>query len=97
MVEKKEIPINQEIGVVTFFSSHHAVQGETVLKEAGHKVALIPGPKEISPNCGVALQFEYEEKEAVEAKLKEKSVKYEAIHLYKKTKKSLLDKILGNN
>ena len=97
MVEKKEIPINQEIGVVTFFSSHHAVQAETVLKEAGHEVSLIPGPKEISPNCGVAMQFVYEEKEAVEAKLKEKAVKYEAVHLYKKTKKSLMDKLLGNN
>ena len=97
MVEKKEIPINVEIGVVTFFSSHHAVQAETVLKEAKYDVALIPGPKEISPNCGVALQFDYDTKDEVEALLKEKGVKYEAVHLYKKTKKSLLDKILGNN
>ena len=84
------------VGVVTFFSSHHAVQAESVLKAASYDVLLIPGPKEISPNCGVALQFNYEEKEAVEKILKEKPVKYEAVHLYKKTKKSLLDKILGN-
>ena len=83
-------------GIVTFFSSHHAVQAESVLKAAGYEVLLIPGPKDISPNCGVALQFNYEEKDAVEDVLKEKKVKYEAVHLYKKTKKSLLDKILGN-
>ena len=87
---------DESVGVVTFFSSHHAVQGETVLKADKRDVKLIPGPKEISPNCGVALQFNYEEKDEVAETLKAKSVKYEAIHLYKKTKKSLLDKILGN-
>ena len=87
---------NDGVGVVTFFSSHHAVQAESVLKADGYEVLLIPGPKDISPNCGVALQFNYEEKDAVENLLKEKKVKYEAVHLYKKAKKSLLDKILGN-
>ena len=87
---------DEGVGVVTFYSSHHAIQAETVLKAANFEVLLIPGPKEISPNCGVALQCNYEERESVLATLKEKSVKYEAIHLYRKTKRSLLDKILGN-
>jgi len=86
----------QEIGVVTFFSSHHAMQAEKVLQNAGFSVKLIPGPKEISPNCGVALQFDYLTKKKVEEVLQNKNVKYEAVHLYKKPEqKSLLDKFLG--
>lgn len=87
---------NESIGVVTFYSSHHAIQAETVLKAANFDVLLIPGPKEISPNCGVALQCNYEERDSITATLKEKAVKFEAVHLYKKNKRSLLDKILGN-
>lgn len=87
---------DQEIGVVTFFSSHHAMQAEKVLQKAGFAVKLIPGPKEISPNCGVALEFDYQTKKDLEEVLKNKNVKYEAVHLYKKSKeKSLLDKFLG--
>jgi len=87
---------NEGIGVITFYSSHHAIQAETVLKAANFEVLLIPGPKEISPNCGVALQCNYEERESLMAALKAKGVKFEAVHLYKKTKRTLLDKILGN-
>ena len=87
---------NQGVGVITFYSSQNAMQGEKVLQKAGFQVKLIPGPKEISPNCGVALQFDYALKEKIEENLKKQNVKYEAIHLYKKNKeKSLLDKFLG--
>jgi len=88
--------LHQEIGVVTFFSSHHAMQAEKVLQNAEFEVKLIPGPKEISPNCGVALQFDYQSKEKIEDVLQNKNVKYEAVHLYKRVEeKSLLDKFLG--
>lgn len=72
------------------------MQGEKVLKDADFLVKLIPGPKEISPNCGVALQFDYNLKEKVIAILENKKVKFEAVHLYQKNKeKSLFDKFLG--
>ena len=45
----------KQIGVVTFFSSQHAIRAEETLKEKGYEVSLMAGPKEISPNCGVAL------------------------------------------
>lgn len=72
------------------------MQGEKTLKDAGFLVKLIPGPKEISPNCGVALQFDYSLKEKAIAILENKNVKFEAVHLYQKDeKKSLFDKFLG--
>lgn len=86
----------QEIGVVTFFSSQHAIRAEDALKAKGYKVSLMPGPKDISPNCGVALQFEAPYKDEVESVLKEADVLFEAVHLYTPVQeKGLLKKLLG--
>ncbi|MFZ5827487.1 MAG: DUF3343 domain-containing protein [Bacillota bacterium] len=46
-------------GVITFFASHHAMRAERVLKGAQMPVRLVPGPRELSPSCGVALRFPY--------------------------------------
>jgi hypothetical protein len=69
-------------GVITFFGSTHALRSESVLKKNDKKVRLVPGPREISPNCGVALRFDYSEKEDITALLSENSVSYENIHFY---------------
>jgi hypothetical protein len=83
-------------GIVTFFSSQHAIQAEKAAKDSGFTVELIPGPKDISPNCGVALRCACGDLPAVESLLKERGVKYEAGHLYRPpAEKSLLDKLLG--
>lgn len=83
-------------GVITFFSSSHAVHAEAVLKGAGYTVELVPGPKEISPNCGIAIRYEYSLTAPVQAVLARKGVAYEACHLYTFPQKtSLLDRLLG--
>jgi len=46
-------------GLITFFASHYALRAETVLKRGGLPAKLIAGPRDLSPNCGVALRFEY--------------------------------------
>lgn len=69
-------------GVITFFGSHHALKAEKVLKDSTKPAALIPGPRDISPNCGVALRFDYLDRENVSILLEEKHVRYEAIHHY---------------
>ena len=69
-------------GLVPFFASHHAVRAEKVLKKNNFAVMLVPGPREISPNCGVALQFEYRLSDSVEQMLKKKKVQIEATHQY---------------
>ena len=69
-------------GVITFYGSHHAMRAEKVLHESDYEAVLVPGPREISPNCGVALRFDYEKKEDCEELLKQKSVQYEAFHHY---------------
>ncbi len=69
-------------GLITFFGSYHALRSESVLAKAGFSVRLVPGPREISPNCGVALRFQYELREEVVSLLGEKKVQYEAVHSY---------------
>ncbi len=69
-------------GLVTFYASHHAMRAEKVLKKEGLIVALVPGPREISPNCGVAMQFEYRCLDQVQVLLARNKVPIEAIHRY---------------
>jgi len=69
-------------GVVTFFGSHHAMRAERVLGGSGSRALLVPGPREISPNCGVALRFDYSRLEEVRELLDRSFVQYEAFHHY---------------
>ncbi len=48
-------------GLITFHSSFHAVRGETLLGRSGIAARLVPTPREISSNCGVALQLDYDD------------------------------------
>lgn len=70
-------------GLISFFASHHAIRAETVLRRAGFAAQLVPGPKELSPNCGVALRFEYAQRERALALLAEKRVQIDAAHVYR--------------
>lgn len=48
---------NKFDGLITFYSSHHAIRAENALKSKKKQCNLIHSPKELSPTCGVALQF----------------------------------------
>jgi len=69
-------------GLISFFASHYAIRAETVLKRGGFTSQLIPGPKDLSPNCGVALRFEYAQREEVLAALATKKVQIDGVHYY---------------
>jgi hypothetical protein len=70
-------------GLISFFASHHAIRAETVLKRKGHAAKLVPGPRELSPNCGVALRFEYSRRDEVLALLADHRVRIDGVHLYR--------------
>ena len=72
----------QPDGLISFFASHYALRAEAVLKRAGMTAQLIPGPKDLSPNCGVALRFEYAQREAALAALAAHKVQVEDVHRY---------------
>jgi hypothetical protein len=69
-------------GLFTFFASHHAIRAEKTLRAAGLAALLVPGPKELSPNCGVAVRFEYAKRDEAIAALETKRVKIDEVHEY---------------
>jgi len=66
--------------IVTFFTVHQALRAEKVLMEAGFKITMIPVPREISSDCGVALAFACEDEAKVKTVLDSNTVKIECIH-----------------
>ena len=69
-------------GVVSFFASEHAMRAERLFERAGLRARLVPGPREVSPNCGVAVAFVWEDEQEVERALVEAKIRFEAIHRY---------------
>ena len=51
--------------VILFHNSSSAIRAEALLKRAGIPSRLIPTPRELSSDCGVALRFTRENKEEI--------------------------------
>ena len=60
--------------VVLFHNSSSAIRAEALLKRAGIQSRLIPPPRELSSDCGVALRFAGENREEVVLILNEAKV-----------------------
>jgi Protein of unknown function (DUF3343) len=69
-------------GLITFFASHYALRAETVLKRGGLSAKLIAGPRDLSPNCGVALRFEYAQRERALGLLEQHRVQIDGMHRF---------------
>lgn len=67
-------------GVALFRTSSSAMRAEAVLTRSGVPVRLIPTPRELSSDCGVALRFDWDEREKVAALLAEAHVETAGIH-----------------
>jgi hypothetical protein len=67
-------------GVVLFHSTAHAIRAEKVLKRAGFKIKMIPTPRQLSSDCGMALRFAWTEEGQVAATLQENKVPTNGIH-----------------
>lgn len=53
---------NKEFGVITFKSTHYAIQGEKKFLDLDRvKIRTIPTPREVSHSCGLALKFSLED------------------------------------
>jgi hypothetical protein len=69
-------------GVVSFFASEHAMRAERMLQRASIPARLVPGPREVSPNCGVAVAFVWEDERRVQQTLTDSRIRFEAVHRY---------------
>lgn len=68
-------------GVVLFHGIQSAMRAEKVLRLAGKAVKLVPTPRQLSSDCGVALRFSWADEEQVRTQLAAARVEIEAIHI----------------
>ena len=61
--------VHEKDFVAIFHSIHRVLKAEKLLKEAGVDFLLIPVPRQLSSDCGLALRFSPEHREAVYAVL----------------------------
>ena len=69
-------------GLISFFASHHAIRADAVLRRQGFTVALVPGPRDLSPNCGVALRFVYDDRDRAAEVLAAHRVRIDGMYRY---------------
>ncbi len=68
-------------GVVLFHTSSSAMQAEAVLVRAKIPVKMIPTPRELSSDCGIALRFDWCQNEQVHALLNKARVEIAGVHM----------------
>ncbi len=64
-------------GVVLFHTTTSALRSEKILKGTGLEVKLIPTPRELSSDCGIALRFSQELFEQVKIALEGAKIEFE--------------------
>lgn len=73
------------VAVLTFSSSYHALRAEKICKEAGLPGLLIPLPREITSDCGIALALPLKMREKSEELLNQAGVPLTGTHQLIKT------------
>lgn len=66
--------------VITFHSTHHALQAEKAAKETGISFKLIAPPRQFSANCGIAICTEWKDRETMKTLLQEKHIPHDTFH-----------------
>ncbi len=69
-----------EYSVVLFHSASHAIRAEKMLLQAGISNKMIPTPRQLSSDCGMALRVDRTDEEQVARTLAEKKVPTNGIH-----------------
>lgn len=66
--------------IITFSSTHHALKAEKILKKADIPAKVIPVPRDISSDCGVALRFEKQFEDDVKTELNVENIEIAGIY-----------------
>ena len=69
-----------QYSVVLFHSTAHAIRAEKVLKRASVRIKMIPTPRQLSSDCGMALRFERVDHAQVASTLTANRVPINGIH-----------------
>ncbi len=66
--------------VILFYTNSSVLRAESLLSKAGLHVKLIPTPRHLSSDCGIALRFDAGFHTQVEQILAQAGVEYSGIH-----------------
>jgi hypothetical protein len=69
-----------EYGVVLFHTTSSAIRAEKLLAKEGYTIKLVPTPRQFSSDCGIALRFDWHQREQVRSALDKSHVEIDAIH-----------------
>ena len=75
--------VNDGDYVAIFNSIHRVMQAEKLLKERRLPILLIPAPRKLKSDCGLALRYAASDRPRVECALAEEGVMPEEIYLKK--------------
>ncbi len=67
-------------GVVLFYTNSASIRAEKILRQENLTVKLIPTPRELSSDCGVALRFDWDQAERVRTSMDAAHVENAGIH-----------------
>lgn len=85
----------EEYGLLTFKSTHLALQGEKVFKERDIVFKTIPTPREVSHSCGLALLFISDDINKVKEMIAEGVLHIDSLYSYiKEDHKNIIEKLL---
>jgi hypothetical protein len=70
-----------QYGVILFYTSSAAMRAEKILGQNGLNVKLIPTPRELSSDCGVALRFNNSDSAKVNIFLQQADVEVQMVHI----------------
>lgn len=69
-----------EMYIVSFSSTHHAIRTDKLLGENGIKCTTLPTPREITASCGISIRFSEEDMDKVVNILDENNIEYKGIY-----------------
>jgi len=67
--------------VAIFHSIHRVMKAEKLLKQAGKKVLLIPVPRQLTSDCGLAIRFDQEVRAEIEEVLSASNLQIQELYL----------------
>lgn len=74
--------MENEQGVVTFESTHHAIKGEKILKQNQIQHRMIPTPRAITRSCGLSAKFDLKDLEELRQLFTQGEVAMTGIYKY---------------
>lgn len=66
-------------GVVLFHTTSSAMRAEKLLIKEGYSIKLIPTPRELSSDCGIALRFDWSECQRIKSALETAGVEVDTM------------------